>query len=375
MSEFQVKKHHFSETRLISNDQSDQQPRASQGQIVVRIEAFSFTANNITYAAAGDQLGYWQFFPPAGQDSQDLADWGVIPVWGFAQVIESRHGDLAEGERLFGYFPPASFLTMTPERVSSQRLFDGAEHRARLPAAYNSYTRVASEPGYDPAADNERMLLWPLHITSFCLWDQLQENGWYGAQQILILSASSKTSLGLGYALEADSSSPTVIGLTSARNLDLVQSLEIYDQCLPYDSLSELDATQPTVIVDMSGSGELLAQLQERLGDQMRYCINVGLTHWYEVRSDTGIPKSRSEFFFAPGHMQKRMRDWGPELFAAKTSQFLKDTARQSRRWLKLREVQGLEGLAEVYPQVCEGKLPPDEGVIVRLSQVSTACR
>lgn len=365
MPEFQVNRHRFSQSRLVSNDQADQQPAAAAGQIVVKIEAFSFTANNITYAAAGDQLGYWQFFPPTGRDSEG---WGLIPVWGFARVVESRHADLAQGERLFGYFPPASFLTMTPERVSPQRLFDGAEHRASLPAGYNSYSRVAAEPGYDPAADDERMLLWPLHITSFCLWDQLQEHDWYGAQQILILSASSKTSLGLGYALEADSSAPTVIGLTSAGNRPLIHSLDIYDQCLTYDSLSELDASVPTVLVDMSGSAELLGQLQERLGDQMRYCLNVGLTHWGAARSDTGIPGARREFFFAPGHIQKRMKEWGPEVFAARTSEFLRDTARKSRRWLKLRRIEGLEGLADIYPEVCEGKRPPDEGVIVRLS-------
>lgn len=364
MPEFQVKKHQFSDSRLISSDQTEHQPRAADGDIVVRIEAFSFTANNITYAAAGDQLGYWQFFPPSGDD---VNGWGVIPVWGFAQVVESRHGEVAEGERLFGYFPPASFLTMTPAKVSPQRLFDGAAHRAKLPAGYNSYSRVDAEPGYDPAADDERMLLWPLHMTSFCLWDQLQENDWYGAEQILVLSASSKTSVGLAYALAADESAPAAIGLTSARNLDLVQSLELYDQCLGYDALAELDASKPTVIVDMSGSGDLLGQLQALFGNNLKYCINVGITHWDEFRPDSGIPRDRSEFFFAPSHIQMRMKDWGPEEFAVRTSRFLGDTARKSRQWLRLRQIDGLQGLAEVYPEVCAGKIPANEGLIVKL--------
>lgn len=364
MPEFQVKKHQFSESRLVHNSQTEHQPEAAEGEIVVRVEAFSFTANNITYAAAGDQLGYWQFFPPSGDDTEG---WGVIPVWGFAKVVESRHGEVAEGERLFGYFPPASFLKMSPSRVSAQRLFDGAEHRAKLPAGYNSYSRVDAEPGYDPSADDERMLLWPLHITSFCLWDQLQENDWYGARQVLILSASSKTSIGLAYALDADESAPTAIGLTSSRNLDLVRSLDLYDQSLSYDALTDLDASKPTVIVDMSGSGDLLGQLQARLGEQMKYCINVGITHWDEFRPDSGIPRDRSEFFFAPSHIQMRMKDWGPEEFADRTSAFLRDTARKSRSWLKLRRIDGLEGLAEIYPEVCGGKIPADEGLIIQL--------
>jgi uncharacterized protein DUF2855 len=366
MAEFQVQKHRFSETRLVQNEQTDRQPEAGAGEIVVKIQSFSFTANNITYAAAGDQLGYWQFFPPKGKDTEG---WGVIPVWGFAEVVESDHPEVAVGERLFGYFPPASFLTLKPTRVSAQRLFDGAEHRARLPAGYNSYSRVDFEPGYDPATDAERMLLWPLHITSFCLWDQLQENNWYGAEQVVILSASSKTSIGLAYALESDDSAPSAIALTSARNLELVQSLGIYDHCLDYDSLADLDASRPTVIVDMSGSGDLLGQLQAHLGDRMLYCINVGLTHWDEFKPAAGMPKERTEFFFAPGHIQKRMKDWGPEGFAERTAHFLRDTARKSRQWLKLHEIDGLEGLAEVYPTVCNGQRPADEGLIVRLGE------
>ena len=61
--------------------------------------------------------------------------------------------------------------------------------------------------------DKERMLLRPLFITGFCLWDALQQNDWYSARQVVIVSASSKTSIGLAYALRDDASSPPVIGI------------------------------------------------------------------------------------------------------------------------------------------------------------------
>src|SRR4051794_17657650 len=73
--------------------------------LLVRIERFAFTANNITYALLGDQLKYWQLFPaPQG--------FGNIPVWGFGRVIASKHPQVAEGELLFGYFPMASHLAI-----------------------------------------------------------------------------------------------------------------------------------------------------------------------------------------------------------------------------------------------------------------------
>jgi len=361
MSEFQVRKDSFLKHSLVATEQS---PAISDGEILVKIDRFAFTSNNITYAAAGDQLGYWQFFPPAGDDSEG---WGVIPVWGFADIVASNVQELPAGERLFGYFPPADHLKMRPVGVSDKRFIDGAEHRSKLPPGYNSYSRVAAEPGYDRAMDNERMLLWPLHITSFCLWDLLQDEDWYGAKQVIILSASSKTSIGLAYALEADASAPPVIALTSARNSDLVKKLDLYDQTLTYEQLAEIDASQPTVIVDMSGNGEVLGQLHTHLGDNMNHCINVGLTHWDETEPNKAVNTKRSKFFFAPSHIQKRLQDWGPDGFAEKTSSFMRDTSIKSRAWLKLKNIDGLEGLAAIYPDVCNGRVNADEGLIVVL--------
>src|SRR4051812_7049795 len=71
--------------------------------LLVKVARFAFTANNITYAMLGDQMKYWQLFPaPQG--------FGNVPVWGFGQVIASKHPQVSEGELLFGYFPMASHL-------------------------------------------------------------------------------------------------------------------------------------------------------------------------------------------------------------------------------------------------------------------------
>jgi len=43
------------------------------GQARLHIDHFALTANNITYAAFGEAMGYWQFFPAS-------SGWGCIPV-------------------------------------------------------------------------------------------------------------------------------------------------------------------------------------------------------------------------------------------------------------------------------------------------------
>jgi Protein of unknown function (DUF2855) len=313
----------------------------------------------------GDTLGYWQFFPPSGADADG---WGILPVWGFAQVIASRCEEVPVGERLFGYFPPAQFLTMLPSRVSPLRLFDGTAHRAKLPPTYNNYSRVHAEPGYDPAYDDARSLLYPLHLTAFCLWDLLQSNDYFGARRVLILSASSKTSSGLAYALSTDPASPLVVGCTAARNVNFVESLGLYQQVLSYDTIDALDPSTPTLIVDLSGSHALLQRLAAHLGENITHCVSVGATHWDEIARSANPLEGRSAFFFAPGHILKRLKEWGPEEFATRSDAFLRAAAHSAKAWLQVSQLDGLAALALAYPKVCAGELDPQLGLVVKMA-------
>lgn len=360
--QFQVSQGVFVKNRLVDTPTSDF--KLKEGDVLVKIEKFAYTANNITYAVAGDMIGYWQFFPPLGENTDG---WGVIPVWGFATVVESKTDDIPVGDRLFGYFPPAKYLKMKPVRSNEKRFIDGSEHRSKLPGGYNLYRRVNNEKNYTQEFDRERMLLFPLHLTSFCLWDALKDKDWYGAKQIVVLSASSKTSTGLGYALKEDEHAPTVIGVTSNKNIEIVKGLRIYDQCLTYEEVTTIDAKLPTVIVDMSGNATVLAALHRHLGDNMKFTSNVGLTHWANTKPQEGIISDRSEFFFAPSHIQKRLKEWGADGFDQKTSAFLIETAAKTKEWLKFKQLNGLNELAVIHPMVCVGALPPDEGLIIRV--------
>ena len=233
------------------------------GDVRVRVDAFGFTANNITYAAAGDMIGYWTFFP--APDLGDGANWGRVPVWGFAEVVESRSDPVAVGDRLYGYFPMSTELVMTPTRVSDNGLIDGAEHRSALPAIYNSYLRCATDPMYDPGTENELMLYRPLFYTAFLIDDALADNEFCGASTVVLASASSKTAFGTAYLLQ-QRDGIDVIGLTSPRNVAFVEALGCYDRVLTYDDIASLP-DGPTAFVDMSGNAGVVRAVHERYGD------------------------------------------------------------------------------------------------------------
>lgn len=360
MPEFQVRKNDVAQCRVVDASLDESQPLSGKS-VRARIDRFAFTANNVTYAATGEQLSYWQFFPA----SVDSGDWGLVPAWGFATVVSSSVDELPIGERLFGFWPTAEYLDLEPVGITATRFRDDVEHRRSLPPAYNGYTRVTAEPGYDPATDDARMLLWPLYVTSWCLWDALADNDWYGAEQVMIVSASSKTSIGLAFALASDGAAPPAIGLTSSRNLEFIQNLGLYRQCTSYEQLADLDATLPTVIVDMAGNDGLTGRLHTQLGDNMRFHLKVGLTHWDETSQGEGIITERSKFFFAPSHVAKRIADWGMDAFNDKTSAFLARGAAQSQDWLEIRTISGLRGLEKIYGDICAGRAVPQQGIIV----------
>ena len=130
-------------------------PELADGQVRVGIDRFALTSNNITYAAMGDAMQYWQFFPVKDDMQADAGGtlWGRIPVWGFGTVLESRHPDVIVGERLYGYFPMSNSVNLAPGKVSATSFMDTAPHRAQLHAVYNQYTRCATDPFY--TADTE----------------------------------------------------------------------------------------------------------------------------------------------------------------------------------------------------------------------------
>ena len=258
---------------------------------------------------------------------------------------------------------------MSPINVSAQGFVDGVAHRAELPAGYNNYLLLSGEANYDASSDNIRALLNPLHVTSFCLCDALQSETYHGASQVLILSASSKTAIGVAQGLADDKNSPTIIAVTSRANHDFVASLSCYDEIICYDQLGDIDASKATVMVDMAGHRAVLGAIHEALGDNMLSGISVGMTQW-ETLSDNDplaakINRQRSSFFFAPAHVQKRVGDWGQEGFSQQAGAFTKAREQQSTDWMTVETVPDFAAFTEVYSNLVAGQMNPNEGLIV----------
>lgn len=332
----------------------------AEGAVRLAVESFSVTANNVTYAVVGDAFMYWDFFPAPDP-------YGIVPMWGHARVVESKCPDIAVGERVYGYLPMGTSLDMVPGKVSEGGFTDMSEHRQPMSPVYNQYSRLAADPEHDAGREAERMIFGPLFRTGFLIADFMRREDWFGAGQVILTSASSKTALALASAAKAASPEVRRVGLTSKSNVDFVRATGLYDAVIGYDALEEME-TRPSVVVDFAGNAGLLGRVHAHFADALAYSCLVGATH-KDARSTFGaqgeMKGPKPQLFFAPDHMIAFARDHGREeaarLVAAAWHRFLGEVAGTVR----IERRQGLPAAREVWLEMVEGKIDPARGIVI----------
>jgi hypothetical protein len=350
----------------------------AEGEARLRIERFALTANNITYAAFGEAMKYWQFFP-----APDPA-WGCLPVWGFAVVTESRTEGVPVGARVYGYLPAGSYLVVQPGRVRATGFVDAAPHRAELAAAYQQLVFCAADPGWAPRLEGLQAVLKPLFVTSFLIDDFLADHHFFGARQLLLSSASSKTAYGTAFCLAQGAAAqdaasgpprPRTVGLTSAGNLAFTRSLGCYREVQTYDAVVDMDPQVPTVYVDFAGNAAVRRAVHQHFGDALAYSSSIGGTHWNELGKGGGLPGPRPTLFFAPAQIKKRTapppEGWGREAFeqrlAGAWQAFLARVERADDPWLHIAQRQGAQALQDSYCALLNGRSDAREGLMLAL--------
>lgn len=348
----------------------------AEGQVRVHIDSFALTSNNITYAAFGEAMNYWRFFPVIGADGAADATWGCIPVWGFATVEASHHPDIAVGERLYGYFPMASSVDLTPARVSPLSFSDGAPHRAELHPVYNQYTRCSTDPFYTADSEDLQSLLRPLFTTSWLIDDFLADNDYFGAAAdprrppvMLLSSASSKTAYGTASQM-ARRGGIEVVGLTSARNIAFCESLGCYSRVLSYEQMDRIDADAPAIYVDFAGNAAFRKALHAHC-KRLAYSSSIGGTHVAELGGGRDLAGPKPVLFFAPAQIKKRGGDWGPQQLGQRLleawQQFLATVGNAQQPWLRVQRHQGEAAVAAAYQEILAGQGDPRTGHILAL--------
>ncbi len=365
----------------------------NDGQVRVTVDRIGLTSNNLSYAAAGHLLGYWSFFPAS------RPGWGIVPAWGFATVADSRCADLPVGEEIFGFLPMGGHLVLEPGDVSPSTFSDRMPHRAALHPWYNRYYRTSQDPASVERFRHLQPVFWALFMTGWMLSAEFEDNDDFGAQRVLVASASSKTAVSFAASMARRQDRPELVGLTSSANAEFVASLGCYDRVVTYDALrlgssentaagsentaagsentaagsentaagSENTAagSNTAALVDMSGNAGVVAAVHQAFGDSLTQSIRVGGTHLGAPGNDSDLPGATQRFFFIPdvaesasgGHVAFHER------FAAAWSWF----ATWIDPFVSVVEKRGIEAVRDTYVTTLGGTHDPTTATVVDL--------
>ena len=350
----------FSDVALVSVDDGELQ----EGFIRTKVGPWALTANNITYLVTGDMIGYWHFFEPKHYDI-DMAGFGRMPVWGYAEVTESKCADIPKGTLIYGFLPVAQSLDMKPVKITPIGFQDGNAHRTELHPVYNGYTFVDKDPSF--AAHRElQPVLRPLFTTSFLIDDFLADENFFGAEQVLLLSASSKTAMGTAFCLK-QRGDIKVAGLTSEGNKAFTEKTGFYNDVYTYDSVTDMNPDMKTVVVDMAGNGTVMNNVYDHFEENIVYNCMVGKSHWEGERPPKISAGAPPIMFFAPDQAKQRIKDWGPNGFAKNLGARWIPFLNSAKDWMHVKNHDGVDAFTTVYQALLRGDVPADEGHLIRL--------
>jgi hypothetical protein len=339
------------------------------GEVELSVDRFAFTANNVTYGSMGEAFSYWNFFPTG------VEGYGCIPVWGFGTVLRSELPAVAAGERFFGYYPMATRLLVSPGAVSDAGFSDTAAHRQPMAGLYNRYLRTSADPGYRVEDEVFLLLYRPLFGTAFFLDDLLVEKQNYGAESLVLSSASSKTAYSTAFLLserKRRGAELEVVGLTSAANAAFVRKLGVYDRVVSYDEIDALPR-KATVFLDFAGNPGVREAVHRRFSDALTHSAIIGFTHWQQRgASAEKLPGAEPELFFAPTWIKQRTAELTPSVVQARLArawQSALEVLRDPKRgWLEVIEASGPAAVEKTYRDAAAGRMNPAQGQILSLN-------
>lgn len=335
------------------------------GEVMIAVDKVALTANSISYALAGKSglMRFLDLFPaPKGL--------GRIPCWGYGDVLHSKNPEVKTGQRLYGFFPLSSHIIVKPSNVTRSQFTDGQECKKVVAPFYSEYQFTAQQPGYNTNFENITMLFQPLFGTSYLLENYLIDHDFYGAEQVIVTSASSKTAMGFGYLLKKNHREKCrSIGLTSAANVDFVKGLNCFDEVLCYDDVTKINQQASSVLFDVAGNREVQQKVHQHLGEGILYSGTVGKTHW-----DANEPPVKSHvkgpapvFWSGPDQLMKMRNASGADVLMQGMQGSMVDFLTSASGWIKMKTSTGEAEVQQCLLDFLNGQINANEGCILSL--------
>lgn len=418
---------------LQTKDESTKNGTEKEAVIQFRILKGSLTANNKFYNDFGDKkpFEFFKCYPidskisslvvassPADKDAKDddrsatnlEKDYVHPVVWGIIEVTKSRLDGVEVGSKYLAQLPIGESVSFSSAKVD--------------PATNNSV--IVDRPGVFPAynifkkwdGDNEdyedlALACFPGIVTGFGLNFNLRNHDYYGADAVVLTSASSKVALALAVYLKHNNSedypgtTKKIIGYTSESNKEFCEKTGLYDEVLGYeDTLKNLESTtgeigdnnnkgkknkMKYIVVDVSGRGEVYKRNVKEPNLEIVKVFAVGNTSntsddksTFSILSMFGMAKMILTMMGAPSFFTSWMNPvvepylimtdmaelkskWGNEKLDTMQKDYTRIfcKAAASNGWISIRTCDTEESIQKAFSDIVQGLIPPSETIIL----------
>ncbi|KAJ7312985.1 hypothetical protein DFH08DRAFT_896371 [Mycena albidolilacea] len=358
--------------------------------ILIKVDRFGFSANNITYQALGEQshFRYYDFHPAPETGDVSPKTHGLVPVWGFGTIVASSHPKILPGERIYGYLAPSRYLLVpvSPSDVNRHAFYVPRPHLPADRRPYNQIIRCAGDPEYTPTTLGEdlTMLYRPLFWTAYWFEDWIFSLGYRGATAFVISSASAKTAFCAAYLIgkrrSRGETNVKIVGVTSKGNTAFTKGLSLYDEVVEYDSFKSALGQGKWVYVDVAGNGDfnkrLFAHFQTPESGELVTSVALGMTTLapasekatsldWTTPTFTGSSKVPAlEQFFMVEWLDVRKHQLSLHEIFRRQKQAWTELMVDCIPWVRLEHVSGADEVKKAYDKIATSGFSPDVGFI-----------
>lgn len=286
---------------------SSQLPPLEPGNVRVKPRLVSLTNNNITYASLGTLASWWDAFPvptflPSPHD--DSSKYGIVPVWGYAEVVSSRIENVTESTIIYGFWPSSTLpvdLQLVPTEPTGHYV-DTTPHRQTMWSHYHRYTIAPENFDLSSPTLAAQTVFLPLFGCAHALnayvlgtpsahpsprtnphepWDHAD----LSSAVIISISASGKTARAFNDAVlntRAPGTGPqALLAITSdpsALTFPVAQNSPIETRILSYSQTAQVSSHLPAsttkvILIDFGGRGDSLTTLLSHLPPNLETVI------------------------------------------------------------------------------------------------------
>ncbi len=361
---------------------------AQKSAVTLEVIKSGLTANNTFYIRLGDEAPF-NFFKCYPVDSKaelvkdkTLPMDGYVhpPAWGLAKVLDSTVESIPVGSTYLGHLPIGTHVSFKSANVNN----DGnmVIERAEVDSAYNVFYKIDEDDALlTEAYGDVALVCWPGIITGFGCYFTLQKNNFYGANNLVITSASSKVALALAFYLK--DSGRRVIGYTSELNKKFCEETGLYSQVLSYDDL--LDPDEKYLFIDIIGSNQIynknkgcvtkliaIGNTAGALGKDSTFGIFPFYDNIKFVLTIMGAPRwTRSwmnpshELYLVLDSLKELKAEWGLTKYNTLLKEHTHRFCASANNWLSVKKCDSEESIKKAFVDIVEGKVPPSEVIVL----------